>query len=110
MPFLAFSLFWFLCAPPAIARAAKTISREQIFEPLRAFVEARYPGTLLDYLIGCTPCLAYWAGAGLALAAILLNGSSVHHAAGAMTTLVFFVYWLGAVEIAIEFWIVRLEK
>ena len=51
---------WLLLVPPAAAQIAIDISEERIFERFTAYVDSRFRGTLLAYLVRCPKCLAHW--------------------------------------------------
>ena len=109
MSFLLFSLFWFGCVPPAAARVADTIAHETVFAPLRAYVEARYAGTGLDYLVGCPVCLSFWVCLLFTLLAFTLDFPVLVTDTGRLFGLVALVHCLAAWEVAIRFWIRRSE-
>jgi hypothetical protein len=39
---------------------ARAIAVERIFEPLRAFIEIRWPRSWIHYLSSCPVCMSYW--------------------------------------------------
>lgn len=55
-----FVIVWFVVIPAAVSRAAAVVTRERITDQPRAYVEARWPGSLLDYLIHCPVCVSHW--------------------------------------------------
>ena len=110
MNFILFSVFWFLSVPPAAACIAQTVSHERIFQGLRAWIEARFPNTLLDYWIGCPVCLSYWVCALFTIYDFSYNGLMVFHAVGYQWPMVMFVYWLAAVQITTRVWIDEIYK
>jgi hypothetical protein len=62
--FLVFaSISWYVIAPAAAAQLSLTITQERITDPLRGYIESRWPGSFLDYLIHCPVCTSYWTSA-----------------------------------------------
>lgn len=49
------------------------IHESEIFDPVRGYIEARYPGSKLEYLINCPFCLSYWISLFIATLFILLS-------------------------------------
>ena len=106
-------LFWGIVAPPAIARLAKIITREKIGQPLRLWVERRFAGSWLDYLIHCPVCTSHWVAMPLTLTfgticlvpflvmfAPIYGNGVVLIALWAMGML-----WAATTELAIVFWL-----
>lgn len=48
---------------PAIKSIVYLIHDSEILAGARGYIEARFPGTRIEYLIGCEYCLGYWASA-----------------------------------------------
>lgn len=107
---ILFIVFWFAVAPFAVARMAGIVTRERITDGLRAYVEARWPGTLLDYLIHCPVCVSHWAALLLTLSNASIWQPILRHPDNPVASLaIFVVVWLATTEIAIRFWLPKEE-
>lgn len=94
---------WFLAVPPAVAQVALDISEERIFERFTAWVDARFRGTLLAYLVRCPRCLAHWGCLLATLAWYPLWASLPVHWIFSITTAI--VCAFAAARIAIKLWL-----
>lgn len=99
---LLFVLFWILVVPIAVARTADTLINGKIFEWPRAYIEARFPGSMLEYLSGCPVCLSHWISMAFTvvflpewLALVEWTGRSVWY-----TIPVSVIFWLAATHLA----------
>lgn len=62
--FLVFaSIGWYLIAPAASAQLALIFTQERITESIRGYIEFKWPGSLLDYLVHCPVCMSHWTAA-----------------------------------------------
>lgn len=48
---------------PAANAVLYVVYESEIFDPARGYIEARFPGSKLEYLINCPFCLSYWISA-----------------------------------------------
>lgn len=62
--FLVFtSIGWYLVAPAAAAQLALIITQERITDSLRGYIEFKWSGSMLDYLVHCPICTSHWTAA-----------------------------------------------
>lgn len=57
---VVFAFIWLVVVPPAIAQVASDIAEERIFENILAWIDRKYRGTMLAYLVRCPVCLSHW--------------------------------------------------
>ena len=101
---LLFVAFWMMAVPASSLRMATTITGEKLFERPRAFIEHRYPDTLLEYLVGCKVCVLHWVVLGFALSfwkQWVFLADSMGLDSAWTTLLVGMVFWFTAVQIAL---------
>lgn len=68
------------CSKYFIAGVLYLIQESEIFSYVRGYIEVKYPGSKLEYLINCPYCLSYWTGLILALMfiCICLNYNNIY--------------------------------
>lgn len=60
LPSVAVWLSFIAFGPDAVGAVLYVIHESDLFDPIRGYIEARYPGSKLEYLINCPFCLSYW--------------------------------------------------
>jgi hypothetical protein len=96
-----FLMFFMLTVPIAAARLAEDIVEEEIGEPLRAWVEAIYPGSMFAYLVNCSVCMSHWTAGFLTL--LCWNQWSQFEFCNGW--IVAFICWAAATHIAVRHWL-----
>lgn len=72
MPSIIFWVAFMVFGPSATNAILYVIHDSEIFDPIRGYVEARYPQSKIEYLINCKFCLSYWISLFIALLFIVL--------------------------------------
>lgn len=94
-------LFFLLVAPAAAALLAEDVAQQEVFAPIRAWIEAHYPGGLLAYLINCTHCLSHWTMAALTLL-FLRQWALLPYDAGFPVAV---ICWAAGTKLATRWWL-----
>lgn len=100
--FLIIFLFWYTTIPLCIARVSKIITYERITESIRGYIECRWPGSLLDYLVHCPICVSHWIGLIICIISIpvISRVSLIINIIGGPWTM-FVIIWLSTVQLSI---------
>ena len=102
--FLAIVLVgWYLIIPAASAQLSRTLTQERITEAFRGYIEFKWPGSLLDYLVHCPVCTGHWTSAGICVLATPLWVNVSHHVPVIGGPYVLeFVVWLATVYYTVQ--------
>ena len=65
---------WLAVIPLAGATISRAMTVERISDPIRAFIEIRWPNSLIHYLSSCTTCMSYWTTSACSAAAGWASG------------------------------------
>jgi hypothetical protein len=94
---------WYFIIPAASAQLSKAITQERITDSFRGYIEFRWPGSLLDYLVHCPVCTGYWTSAAICTLASPLwvsVSNSIPCIGGSLS--IGFVMWLATVYYTVQ--------